>query len=549
MPSGIATAGYGLPEERIHWLPSGKTLAWRTTGWSLGVILALGSPLAYVVAAAQIRPQFEVADVRVSPSREDGLGVLEMSQEGMVRGGRYEIHRATMLDLIRTAYNVEAGSVFGGPNWLALDRFEVIAKPPAGTTTAMGNLMLQSLLADRFKLVVRKDMRPMPAWVLSKGANNPKLKPADSTGETGCHIVDKNERVSCRNITMDTFVARLRAGFLTTLPVLNFTGIAGPWDFDLHYTVVGGQFGISENNPIINAVDKELGLKLELQNTPQPVLVVESVNRMPTANVPDIKRNLPALDQFEVASIRPCQAIDLFGDRYSASGQVTTGCVPLSNHLAMAWDLCTQTQASPNLVLSLCGVDAPGAPKWLHSRYFNIVAKAPIPITSPARDENYHVMLRNLLVDRFKMITHYEDRLVDVYTLVAAKPKLTKADTSSRTGCRSNGALPGIPTIVTCRNVTMAQFAEELDHHMPIIASGRRVLDASGIQGAWDLTLTYRVRPGGGAVTAEGIASDPGGGVSLFDAVDQQLGLKLVQTRRRLPVFVIDHIEERPTDN
>ena len=77
-----------------------------------------------------------------------------------------------------------------------------------------------------------------------------------------------------------------------------------------------------------------------------------------------------------------------------------------------------------------CGVDAPGAPKWLHSRYFNIVAKAPIPITSPAPDENYHVMLRNLLVDRFKMITHYEDRLVDVYTLVAAKPKLTKADTS-----------------------------------------------------------------------------------------------------------------------
>jgi uncharacterized protein (TIGR03435 family) len=158
-------------------------------------------------------------------------------------------------------------------------------------------------------------------------------------------------------------------------------------------------------------------------------------------------------------------------------------------------------------------------------------------------------MLRNLLVDRFKMTTHYEDRLVDAYTLEAAKPKLTKADPSSRTGCRSNGALPGVLTVVTCRNVTMAQFVEELNHHIVIVASHRRVVDASGIEGAWDLTFTYRVRPGGGATNAEGIASDPGGGLSLFDAIEQQLGLKLQQTKRRMPVFVIDHIEETPTDN
>ena len=50
-------------------------------------------------------------------------------------------------------------------------------------------------------------------------------------------------------------------------------------------------------------------------------------------------------------------------------------------------------------------------------------------------------MLRNLLVDRFKMVTHYEDRLVDVYTLVGAKPKLKKADASTRTECRSNGVV------------------------------------------------------------------------------------------------------------
>src|SRR5262249_34832973 len=149
-------------------------------------------------------------------------------------------------------------------------------------------------------------------------------------------------------------------------------------------------------------------------------------------------------------------------------------------------------------------------------RYFNIVAKAPIPIGSPSRDVNYHTMLRNLLVDRFKMVTHYEDRLGDVYTLVAAKPKIRKGDPAGRKGCKSNGALPGISTVITCRNVTMAQFAEELNHHVVIVASHRRVVDASGIQGAWDLTLTYRARPGRGTLNEDGVALDPGGGVSLF---------------------------------
>ena len=93
----------------------------------------------------------------------------------------------------------------------------------------------------------------------------------------------------------------------------------------------------------------------------------------------------------------------------------------------------------------------------------------------------------------------------------------------------------------------MAQLAEELNHHIVIVASHRRVVDASGIQGAWDLTLTYRVVPP--ARNTDGGASDPGGGVSLFDAIEQQLGLKLQQATRRMPVFVIDHIEETPTEN
>lgn len=157
-------------------------------------------------------------------------------------------------------------------------------------------------------------------------------------------------------------------------------------------------------------------------------------------------------------------------------------------------------------------------------------------------------MLRNLLIDRFKTVTHYDDRPTDVWELVAQRPKLKKADPSSRTGCEWNGGagfIVGIATVITCQNVTLARFAEELRVGNP---RGRRpVVDGSGTTDTFDLTLTYRDAPRAGAV--DGLATDPAGDVSLVEALDQQLGLKLVEARRPMPVFVIDHIEETPTEN
>ncbi len=175
--------------------------------------------------------------------------------------------------------------------------------------------------------------------------------------------------------------------------------------------------------------------------------------------------------------------------------------------------------------------------------------------------------MRALLVDRFKMKVHYEDRPMDAYTLAATKPKLKKADPSTRTGCKIERltALPepgeGPPPIVAnCQNVTMAQFAERLQTIAPSYLR-YPVLDASGIDGAWDFTLTFsgvdpnRLNGGGGRSGTKGGApaaappGDPIGGVSLFDAMEKQLGLKLEVHKRPEPVFVIDHIEEKPTEN
>ena len=123
---------------------------------------------------------FEAADVRVSPRVQNPF-----VRTGPVRGGRYEVKQATMVDLIHLAYDINADKVLGEPSWLEMDRFDVIAKVPAGTTPDTQKLMLQSLLADRFKLAIHKETKPLPAYALVAG-KKPQLKEAEGAEESGC---------------------------------------------------------------------------------------------------------------------------------------------------------------------------------------------------------------------------------------------------------------------------------------------------------------------------------------------------------------------------
>ena len=88
-----------------------------------------------------------------------------------------------------------------------------------------------------------------------------------------------------------------------------------------------------------------------------------------------------------------------------------------------------------------------GWPKFVDDAYYDILAKAPAQTTSvaggngmtgepPVDYDALDLMVRALLIDRFKLKTHYEDQLMDAHVLVAAKPKMKKADPANRTGCR-----------------------------------------------------------------------------------------------------------------
>jgi uncharacterized protein (TIGR03435 family) len=121
---------------------------------------------------------------------------------------------------------------------------------------------------------------------------------------------------------------------------------------------------------------------------------------------------------------------------------------------------------------------------------------------------------------------------------------------------------PILSRLITCQNTTMAQFVERLMY----VANGYvRVpaLDATGLEGGWNFSVNFSpigafqggrgggdgAGPAGPPASGALTASDPNGAISLPEALDKQLGLKLELKKRPLPVLVIDHIEEKPTEN
>jgi uncharacterized protein (TIGR03435 family) len=518
---------------------------------------------------AETTPTFEVADVHV---RARTTNPNPFMSGGVLRGGRYDLRNATMLDLIQTAYGVDADRVLGGPNWLERDRFDVIAKAPPSASPDTVRVMLQALLADRFKLVLHTDTKPVPGYALTVGKGKAKLKETSGQG-SGCQGQPQAPApgtiplavVSCRNITMEVFARTLRdmAGAYLTSPVTDLTGLKGSWDFDLKWTPRGalpraGADGVT----LFDAVDQQLGLKLDLQRVPTAVLVVDRVNQKPADNPSGVAQNLPAPPpaEFDVADIKLSPPDTNQNFRLQPGGRLDVQGVTLKMLITLAWDI----NDDEMLV---------GAPKFLDSTRYNLLAKTSSAVAGPANTpqldiDDIRLMLRALLVDRFKLATHTEERPVTAYTLVADKPKLKRADPANRTGWKEGpapdakdprNASSTLTRLVTAQNMTMAQLAEDLQR----MASGyihNPVVDATGLDGAYDFTLNFtpigllmggRGRggdaspPAGGAPTA----SDPTGGLSLFDAVNKQLGLKLEMHKRTMPVLVIDHVEEKPTDN
>jgi uncharacterized protein (TIGR03435 family) len=562
------------------------------------MLIATATMAGQTPRAAPGDARFDIADVHSSPHSSSQQ---QFMRNGFYRGGRYEIRSGTMVDLIALAYGVDNDKVLSGPNWLDFDRFDILATAPAKSTPAELKTMLQALLAERFSLVVHVDKKEMPTFALTMGKKS-LLKEADGSGETGCQFqvqgLPNGGRggggdappaapvlsYTCHNMSMPALAEYMHGmplgnQFIGTNPLVDETGLAGIWNLEFHYELPMGPGGPS-GAAMLDSFEKQTGLKLEARKVPLPVVVVDSANEKPTPNLPGVTEKLPVSPtEFEVADIKPSDPNASGpgrGGGFQPGGRLDLRGITLKDLITIAWD------TTSGLVT--------GGPKFIETDKFDIVAKAPAQATTGASPSNgargnpgididaLRLMLRALIIDRFKLTTHMEDKPMDAYTLLADKPKLKKADPSNRTNFKEGPGpdgrdprkdTPALGRLVTCQNMTMAQFAELL----PNIAGGyfqtvsRSVLDSTGLEGAYDFTLSFSGAgilnggggggrgggdappPPGAAAVGTGVASDPGGGITLMDALDKQIGIKMITTKRPVPVLVIDHIEQKPTDN
>jgi len=221
------------------------------------------------------------------------------------------------------------------------------------------------------------------------------------------------------------------------------------------------------------------------------------------------------------------------------------------------------------------------APAWMKAPRYDLVTKVPRGATR----EQMRLMLQVLLEERFKLTYHNEMREIAVYELVVAKggPKLRQAGPDPKLAKTTTagpapplGGRPalqkvdrdGFPIIADGFKSAMMMEPGEVrirshGHTMQDIAGlltgqvGRQVIDKTGLKGTYDYTLAFNPSGSAGIPApppgAEGVpsASEPPStpGVTIFGAVQQQLGLKLVSGRAAVDVFVVDNASRVPTAN
>jgi uncharacterized protein (TIGR03435 family) len=238
------------------------------------------------------QPGFDVATIKPNESGATALQGLGF------RSRKLTTVNASLGDLISFAFDVQAKQIIGGPDWLQKDRYDI-----AGTPDVDGNpnvqqmrTMIRKLLEDRFKLTTHHDKRELPAFVLTAAKSGPKLKPTQSTGPgpaIGYRAGKGGVMLIMLNGTVSDFVAFLQTSVVDR-PVVNQTGIDGRFDINVTFTPDDSQFGghapaaakpdNGEAAPgLFEAIQQQLGLKLEAQKTSVNVIAIDHVEK-PSAN-------------------------------------------------------------------------------------------------------------------------------------------------------------------------------------------------------------------------------------------------------------------------
>ncbi len=226
-----------------------------------------------VAAQPAARMEFDAASIKLHPPAGGPLRVSMAGEHGHIN---YE--NVTIRALIRKAYGTSR--VFplstGQLDPYSIDRYDIIAKGAGEASDEQTRQMLQSLLEDRFKLKIHREMKELPVYALIAGKGGPKFHEVKDDGSAvEINGGGEGHPIVAHHISMKMLAATL-SGYVGD-PVQDMTGLTGMYDLKLEFT--------SDQNPdaagpsVFTAVQEQLGLKLEARKAPLEVLVIDRAEK------------------------------------------------------------------------------------------------------------------------------------------------------------------------------------------------------------------------------------------------------------------------------
>jgi uncharacterized protein (TIGR03435 family) len=273
-------------------------------------------------AQASAGPEFEAASLKPSAPTDGRAYTVGCSGgPGTKDPALYRCENISIANWVMTAYKINYFQ-FSGPDWMQNTRFDLQAKLPEGATKDQLSLMVQSLLADRFKLVVHHESREVTRYELVVAKNGPKFKeaapkeeassdaqrpgafvppalgkdgyPEFRPGRPGMAIYKGGKaRMYEPEATMER-LAGLLAGQLAK-PVADLTGLKGKYDISLYWNsdttfrlaapgATASTTEIDSGPTLMQALQDQLGLRLESKKGPVDFVVVDHAEKVPSEN-------------------------------------------------------------------------------------------------------------------------------------------------------------------------------------------------------------------------------------------------------------------------
>ncbi len=261
--------------------------------------------------AAAFGQSFEVASVKAAtPQGPMGMQANQKGGPGTGDPGSFSCLNCPLFWILSEAYGVQPFE-YAGPDWVHELRFDFAAKVPPGASREVFQTMLQNLLVDRFKLAVHREKKEMPVYELTVARNGPKFResvppvsndagtddPPPSgplkrdeggfpilTKSMSMAIVPGHARIRAVNQPMSWFTNILRNQLQG--PIVDSTGLKAKYDFEVSWAFEeggGGGPGVFQAE-LINAIQAQLGLKIEHKKGQVEVLAIDHLEKSPTGN-------------------------------------------------------------------------------------------------------------------------------------------------------------------------------------------------------------------------------------------------------------------------